>query len=128
MGRRAKILSLSFGALLSMGGLLWAASPLRPIMRGWKSDLVELDRMITYNQSFNAQDAQRLLAGFATDSQSLSKRINGAAASAKDLRARFDAFAKQSSAMAALTGRDALEARYVNLRGACKECHDVYAN
>jgi cytochrome c556 len=119
---------LSLGALISTGGLLWAASPLKPIMRGWKSDLAELDRMVTYNQSFSAQDVQRILAGFAADSQSLSDRIKGGAASAKDLRARFGAFAEQSSAMAALSSRDALKSRYVSLRGACKDCHDVYAN
>ena len=128
MGRPTHLLLLSFCALISMGGLLWASSPLRPIMRGWKSDLADLERMITYNQSFSAPDAQRILGALATDSQSLGDRIKSGAPSAKDLRARFDAFAAQASAMAALSSRDALKARYANLRGACRDCHDVYAN
>ncbi len=128
MGRPTHLLLLSFCALISTGGLLWASSPLRPIMRGWKSDLADLDRMIMYNQSFSAPDVQRILSGLATDSKSMSDRIKGGAASAKDLRARFDAFAAQSSATAALSNRDAIKARYANLRGACRDCHDVYAN
>jgi len=128
MGRPARILMLSCCALIATGSALRAASPLKPIMRGWKSDLTELDRMVAYNESFSAPNVQRILSGFASDSQSLSDRIKGGATSAKDLRARFSAFAEQSSALATLSSRDAFKARYANLRRACGDCHDVYAN
>ena len=119
----------AFFLAAGVAGLASGSTSLKSTMRGWKGDAAAIERMLVGGGAFDSAEAERILRGFAADSQSIVARISGSNTEARDVKARFGRFFQDAqSAVEAAPSRDKLKTAYSALRADCRSCHDVYNN
>ncbi len=121
MGRLSVFLLVT---LVLVGGAE-AASRLKATMKSWKAEGVSAEQMLAGGKLDDAE-WRRIFSGYASDSRDLAAALGTATAERRDMSERFQKFSEAADALAS-AGPDA-RPRYAKLRGACKACHDLYAN
>jgi len=120
----ARLSAFLFAILVLVGGAE-AASRFKSTMKSWKAEGVSAEQMLAGGKLDDAE-WRRIFSGYASDSRELEAALGASTAERRDMSARFQTFAEAADTLSA-AGPDA-RSRYARLRGACKACHDLYAN
>jgi len=118
-------LSVVLFAMLALAGGAEAASRLKATMKSWKAEGLSAEQMLAGGKLDDAE-WRRIFSTYASESQELSATLGTATAERRDMSARFQQFSAAADALA--SGGPESRARFARLRGACKACHDLYAN
>jgi cytochrome c556 len=104
-----------------------AGLSLSPIMQSWNHSKRSIEAMLggqtPYDEARLRQDLQHYIASSSTVAQ----HANGASAEARDLAARFDAFANDSrAALGTVSQPAAMRENFNRMVGDCQSCHAIY--
>jgi hypothetical protein len=102
-----------------------AASRFKATMKSWKVEAASAEQLLGGGKLDDAE-WRRIFSGYASDSRDLAAALGTTTAERRDMSERFQKFAEAADTLAA-AGPDA-RPRLARLRGACKACHDLYAN
>jgi cytochrome c556 len=112
-----------------VGSSAVAATGLKAMMKGWKTDRAIAEQMLTGRTAYDEAEMRRILEGFISGAQTIQAKVSGANARSKDVGDRFGRFASDSSAArASLAKQGELKIRFAAAINNCRTCHDVYAN
>ena len=116
----------AIGLLLSSTLTLAAGASLKSIMKSWKGIAGATAQMLSGN-SYDEVAARKALQVFIADSQAIDARLSGGSAANKDIKLRFEKFnADATAAIDSLAVREKFKARFAEIIGDCKSCHDQY--
>jgi cytochrome c556 len=104
-----------------------AGIALSPVMRSWNHSRRAIDAMLEgqapYDEAQLRQDLQRYVAGASL----LARDERGKSGAARDVAARFAAFADDARRVLDTVGRPAaVTAGYERMLGDCQSCHAIY--
>ena len=106
-----------------------AGASLKSVMKSWKAKANATAQMLNGNSPYDEAAARNTLQDFVADSQAIDARLTGATAASRDMKMRFEKFsADATAAQGLLASSEKLKPSYVKMIGACRSCHDQYAN
>ncbi len=119
----------SLAVLLSGSLTMGAGVSVKSVMRSWKAKANATAQMLNGGAHYDEAAIRESLSAFAADAQAIDARMTGATAANRDLKARFEKFSADATAaldLAAVSGE--LKPHFARMIGACRSCHDQYAN
>ena len=102
-----------------------AASHFKATMKSWKADALSAERMLA-DGKVDETEWRRIFSTYAKEAGDYAASLGAATPERRDMSARFAHFSADAEGLAS-AGREG-KARFSNLRGECKSCHDAYAN
>jgi cytochrome c556 len=106
-----------------------AAPRLRPIMRDWKAQAGQAERMLTGAVPYDEPALRRILTGMIGDARDVEAGISGSGAQALDAKNRFSRFEADAAAtLQTAAAPGGASARFQRVAGDCRSCHDALRN
>ena len=127
---KMRVIAAAGLAVLLSGSLATGAGvSVKSIMRSWKAKANATAQMLNGGARYDEAAVRSSLRDFAADALAIDERLTGATAANRDMKARFEKFGADATAaldLAAASGQ--LKPRFARMIGACRSCHDQYAN
>ena len=106
-----------------------AAPRLKPIMRDWKTQANQAQLMLSGAVPYNEARLRQILTGMVSDARDVEAGITGSSARALDVKGLFSQFEADAAAtLQSVPARDGARARFQQVAGDCRSCHDALRN
>ena len=119
------------GLILLLSGSLAMGTgvSVKSVMRSWKAKANATAQMLNGGARYDEATVRETMRAFAADAQSIGARLTGATAASRDMKLRFDNFSAEATAAVDLSAASGqLKPHFARMIGACRSCHDRYAN
>ncbi len=129
MMKKRALAAASLAVLLSGSLTMGAGVSVKSVMRSWKVKANATSQMLSGGAHYDEAAIRESLRAFAAEAQAIDERLTGATAANRDMKMRFENFSADATAaldVAAASGQ--LKPRFARMIGACRSCHDQYAN
>jgi cytochrome c556 len=127
--RRIVLRTILSAAVLAVPAVAAAAISLSPIMESWNHSTRQIDAMLSGRTPYNEAQLRHAIQRYVESSTRVARDMNGGSAEARDLAARFEAFASDSrDALATVAQPAAMSARFNRIVADCRSCHAIYNN
>jgi cytochrome c556 len=127
--RRIVFRTILSAVLLAAPAVAVAAIALSPIMDSWNHSKRGIDAMLAGRTPYDAVQLRQALQRYVQSATRVAGDVRGGTAAARDIAARFDAFARDSrTALGTVAQPAAMRVSFNRMLADCRSCHAIYNN